>query len=455
MSSDRLQLLVVDDEPNQRNMLAEYLEGQGHEVRVAADAESGLELLRARGADLVLSDLRLPRMDGIEFLRRARSAGRDAEFLVMTAFGSVENAVAAMRAGAYDYLTKPLRLDELDQVIVRVAEKRRLVIENRRLRKRLQEEDDFAGMGEAMRTVCEMVDRVASSEATVLITGETGTGKELIANRIHNASRRAKGPLLTINCAALPDGLLESELFGYEKGAFTGADGRRIGMFEAAGGGTLLLDEIGDISPGLQVRLLRVIQQREVMRLGSRKAVPVDVRILAATHRDLDALVKREDFRSDLLYRLRVIEIHVPPLRSRPEDIPVLVERLLHRHAARNGVPVRPLSNEAMSLLVRHPFPGNVRELENILERALILARGDRIESDDLPAGLRDTAALEAPARTLTDAIAALEKSWIRRALQESDNVRARAARWLGIPDRVLRYKLKKYGIEPQGKRPS
>jgi len=447
MSEENLEILVVDDEPHQREMLSGYLEDRGHGVRVAHSAESALDALKGRAADLVLTDLRLPGKDGIDFLRAARGQGSEADFLVMTAFGTVANAVEAMRAGAYDYLTKPLRLDELDAVIARVAERRRLLLENRRLRRELQESDDLAGLGPAMQQVCELADRVAPSDATILIAGESGVGKELVANRIHAKSRRALGPLLKINCAALPDSLLESELFGHEKGAFTGADTSRRGLFESAAKGTVFLDEIGDISSALQVRLLRVLQEREIMRLGSSKALPVDARIVAATNRDLEAAVASGTFRKDLFFRLRVIEIPVPPLRERPEDIPVLAEKLLRRHAARDDVPCLPLAPAALAALMRHPFPGNVRELENMLERALLVAREDSIEPGDLALDLPASDSSGEDANTLPGAVAALEKSWIRRALADADGVRAQAARLLGIPDRVLRYKIKKYGL--------
>jgi len=444
-----LDILVVDDERNQRMMLADYLAGRFGDVRQAGSAEEALRLLQARPADVVLTDLRLPGVDGVELLRRARARGSSAEFLVMTAFGTIENAVEAMRAGAWHYLSKPVRLDELDQSLDRIREKRRLLEENRDLRRKLDaEEDEFAGLGAAMRAVCELADRVAPSEATVLIRGESGVGKERLADRIHRKSRRTKGPLVKINCAALPETLLEAELFGHEKGAFTGAEGARRGLFEAAEGGTLFLDEIGDIPPSLQVRLLRVVQEREVLRIGARKPLAVDVRLLVATHRDLDAMAREKQFREDLLYRLRVIEITLPPLRERPEDVPVLADRLLARHAARNGVARKPLSAEALLALSRHDFPGNVRELSNLLERALILSRGNEIACADLPPELRSKGDAGPPPRTLDEAVEALERTWILRALEEGGGVRAQAARLLGIPDRVLRYKLRKYGLD-------
>jgi len=442
-----LDLVVVDDEPTQRTMLSGYLAEAGHPVREASSGEEALRLLAARPADLVLTDLQLPGIDGVEMLRRARAAGSQADFLVMTAFGTIGNAVEAMRAGAYDYLTKPLRLDDLDQALSRIAERRALVDENRTLRRRLhEEEDEFAGLGAAMSDVRDLIDRVAPFESTVLIRGESGSGKELVADRLHRKSRRAQGPLLKINCAALAETLLEAELFGHEKGAFTGAETARRGLFEAAGGGTLLLDEIGDIGAALQVRLLRVLQEREVLRVGARKAIPVDVRILAATHRDLEARAAEGKFREDLLYRLRVIEISVPPLRERPEDIPVLADRLLRRLAARNRLPPRPLGPRALAALAAYHFPGNVRELENLLERALILSKGQEIDRIDLPRAAE--AADAGSARTLDEAVEALERAWIQRAMRECGGVRARAARQIGLPERVLRYKLRKYGLD-------
>jgi two-component system response regulator HydG len=309
--------------------------------------------------------------------------------------------------------------------------------------------DPFDGLGAAMQRVRAMVDRVAPTDATVLVTGESGSGKEIVAARLHERSRRAAGPLVRINCAALAESLLEAELFGYAKGAFTGADQARRGHFEAASGGTILLDEIGDVSPALQVRLLRVLQEREVTPLGTSRAVPVDFRLIAATHRDLDALVRAGRFREDLLYRLRVVEIAVPPLRDRVEEIPALAKRLLARHARRNRVAPRPLATDALAALSRHRWPGNVRELEHVLERALVLAAGDAITAADLPAEFTSTHAAASPApRTLRDAGESLERAWIRRALRDAGGVRAQAARALGTPERVLRYKLRKYGLD-------
>ncbi len=445
MSETGLDLLVVDDEPTQRRMISEYLVEQGHRVREAGEGEEALRLLGNARPDLVLTDVRLPGIDGVELLRRARKQGCDAEFLVMTAFVTVENAVEAMRAGAYDYLTKPISLEALDAAIARVQKKRRAAAEPAAAPVPPQD-DAFERHGEAMRQVCALIDRVAPTDATVLIAGESGVGKERLADRLHAKSRRAAAPFLKINCAALTESLLEAELFGHEKGAFTGADRDRPGLFEAADKGTLLLDEIGDMPASLQVRLLRVIQEREVMRVGSRKPVSVDVRLVAATHHILEDLVKKGAFREDLYYRLRVIEVEVPPLRDRPEDIAVLAEKLLRRHAARNALPHKPLSTEALGRLTGYEFPGNVRELENMLERALILAGGNEIAPCDLPLELQGKEGAPAP-RTLPDAVEALERSWIQKALDQSGQVRARAARLLGIQERVLRYKMNKYGL--------
>ncbi|MEM8885947.1 MAG: sigma-54 dependent transcriptional regulator [Planctomycetota bacterium] len=431
----KLELLVVDDERSQRELLAGHLREHGHTVREAVAAEEALGLLADQPTDLVLTDVRLPGTDGVEMIRRARSRGIDSEFLVMTAFGTIDNAVEAMRAGAYDYLTKPIRLDHLDSALVRVSGVRGDTVD-----------DPFADLGAAMRQVRTLADRVARSEATVLVQGESGVGKEVVARRIHARSRRHDGPFVACNCAALTESLLEAELFGHAAGAFTGATEARPGLFEAARGGTVLLDEIGDVSPAVQVRLLRVLQEREVIRIGEREPRPVDFRLLAATHRDLDAEVRAGRFREDLLYRLRVVELTVPPLRERREDMAPLAARFIQRHAQRHGVEPRPLSDDALAALHVQPFPGNVRELEHRIERGLVLAEGATIGRADL--GLTEEP--RRVARSLPDAVEQLEREWIGRALDEHDGVRARAARALGIPERVLRYKLRKYGIDAE-----
>jgi len=438
-----IRLLVVDDEPTQRSMLSEYLGEQGYDVAEASAAEEAIGTLRSRRADVVLTDVRLPGTDGVELIRRARAEGLAPEFLVMTAYGTIDNAVEAMRAGAYDYLTKPLRLDDLDRALARVGEGLPALAETA---------DPFAGAGRTMQAVRAMIDKVAPSEATVLITGESGSGKEVVADCIQAGSRRASEPYIRVNCAALAENLLESELFGHAKGAFTGADEARAGIFEAASGGTVLLDEIGDISPAVQVRLLRVLQEREVTRVGERSPRPVDFRLLTATHRDLEQRARDGRFREDLLFRLRVIEIPVPPLRKRLEDVPALAHRLLQRIAERHGRSAPALSPSAVASLERHDYPGNVRELEHRLERALVLGAGPQIEPGDLELDAAPARSQGNP-ETLPAAVEELERNWITRALQESNGVRARAARTLGIPERVLRYKLRKYAIDAAGRK--
>jgi DNA-binding NtrC family response regulator len=388
---------------------------------------------------------------------RARPSHPLVDFLVVTAHGSVETAVEAMRKGAHDFLTKPIDLDVLEQRISRLLERRRLEREVHLLRERLRERVEVEGViaeSPGMRTVLETVRRVAPTDSTVLITGESGTGKELIGDLIHARSRRSAGPYLRINCAALPESLLESELFGHVKGAFTGADRDRDGLFLEADGGTILLDEIGEMPVATQVHLLRVIQEKEVVRLGESHPRPADVRILAATNRDLEAEVAEGRFREDLFFRINVITVRVPPLRERPEDLAALIPVLIDAHAKQAGIGRMTLSREAHDLLMGHPFPGNVRELQNALQRAVILADGNVIRSEDLPESVRaprlpDDDVPAPGGRTLPELVEEIERRAIRSALAANGGVRARAARDLGLAERVLRYKLKKYDITP------
>jgi two-component system NtrC family response regulator len=367
----------------------------------------------------------------------------------------VETAVASMKAGALDYLTKPIDLDELLLIFQKVLERSKLVQENRELRARLQERYTFGNIvygSPKMEEVMGLVSRVAPSQATVLITGESGTGKELIAHAIHHASPRSGRPLVKVNCAALPEPLLESELFGHEKGAFTGALQRRIGRFEEADGGTVFLDEIGDLSPGTQVKLLRILQEKEFQRLGSNATLKTDVRVLTATHRDLDEARRTGLFREDLYYRLNVISIPLPPLRERREDIPLLIDHFLKKFSKENQKTISDLSKEARSLLLRYPYPGNIRELENLIERAVVLCRGEIITTQDLPFHLREGRSermegLSSKEKGLIDTLEEVEKDMILRALQQHGGIQTKAAESLGISERVLRYKMKKYEI--------
>jgi two-component system NtrC family response regulator len=444
-------VLLADDEPLQLELLRGFLAKRGFDVATAGDGEQALARVRAAPVDVVVTDQKMPGLSGLELIDAVRAIHPEVAVIVLTAYGTIEDAVAAIKAGATDYLTKPVHLDELLHRLAQVREKQRLIAENRALREALRERHRVEGiLGESgvMQEVLSLVSRVAPSDATVLIRGESGTGKELIAKAIHYASRRRDAPLVTVNCAALPETLLESELFGHEKGAFTGAAVARRGRFEAAQGGTLFLDEIGDVPLHLQVKLLRVLQEREIERLGSSRPVPVDVRLLAATHRDLEALVRDGRFREDLYYRINVVTVAVPALRERRDDIPLLLEHFLTKVARANGKTVRGLTRDARDALLRYDYPGNVRELENIIERAVVLTRDDVIDVADLPLSVRAADREdEATPATLPAAVEAVERRMIREALARADGVQTRAAELLGISERVLRYKLQKYGV--------
>jgi DNA-binding NtrC family response regulator len=448
--AEAFRILVVDDEPAQRELVAGFLRKQGFDVAVAEDAKAALARFKQGAFDLVLTDQRMPGLSGLELLEALRTITPEVAVIVMTAFGTIETAVAAVKAGAADYLTKPLNLDEVLHRIRVVRERQRLLTENRELRLALSERHRVEGIvGESgrMQEVLSLVHRVAGSDATVLIQGESGTGKELIAKAIHYASPRAAGPLVTVNCAALPESLLEAELFGHEKGAFTGAMTTRQGRFELAHGGTLFLDEIGDVPLHLQVKLLRVLQERAFERVGSSRPIPVDVRLIAATHRDLAARVKAGAFRDDLYYRINVVSIVVPPLRERREDIPLLIDHFVRKCAEATRRPIVGLTREARDLLLRYDYPGNVRELENVIERGVVLTRDEVIGVADLPLTLQDPPTEGTEAVGLTAAVEALERRMIREALALADGVQTRAAEALGISERVLRYKLRKYGL--------
>ncbi|HET7342371.1 MAG TPA: sigma-54 dependent transcriptional regulator [Methylomirabilota bacterium] len=450
MSAPAFRVLVVDDEPAQRELVSGFLARHGFDVRAAGDGDEAVAAFRERPADAVLTDQKMPGLSGIALVEALRAMDPEVAVIVMTAYGTIEDAVAAIKHGAADYLGKPLNLEELLHRLRQARDRQRLVRENRELRDALEERHRVAGIiGEsgAMQEVLSVVRRVADSDATVLIRGESGTGKELIAKAIHYASRRAAGPLVRVNCAALPEGLLESELFGHEKGAFTGAVAARRGRFELAHGGTLFLDEIGDLPAHLQVKLLRALQEREIERVGGSRPLPVDVRLLAATHRDLEALARAGEFRDDLYYRINVVTLALPPLRERREDIPRLLEHFLARFAERNGKPIRGLTPEARDLLLRYDYPGNVRELENVIERAVVLTRDDIIGAADLPLSLAASGAEPGEAGSLSAVVEALERRLIGEALARAGGVQTRAADLLGLTERGLRYKLRKYGL--------
>jgi two-component system NtrC family response regulator len=404
----------------------------------------------------------MPGLSGLDLMKQLRAANPELPVIVMTAFGTVASAVDAMKHGAADYLTKPVDLDELELLVQRSLERRALESENRELRQQLESKYRIQGLetaSTAMAAAINTAGRAAASRATILIRGESGTGKELLARAIHLASPRAKRPFVAVNIAALPETLVESELFGHERGAFTGADRELRGRFELADGGTLLLDEVGDLPRATQVKLLRVLQEQSVERLGGTRAIQLDVRVIAATNRDLEAMVRAGDFREDLYYRLNVVRIDVPPLRERREDIPLLVERFLGQFAgeasgARGsaraaGDAPRRISREAMDILVRYAFPGNVRELENLVHRAVVLARGPMITTADLPDHVAGLAAEPAAATdTFVERVSQFERKLIVEALAHSGGVQTQAARALGMSERHLRYKLKKYGLD-------
>ena len=448
--AEPFRILVVDDEPTQLELVGGFLGKQGFDVVAAASGRAAVARFKQEPFDLVLTDQRMPDVSGLELLEAVRAASPETAVVIMTAYGTIETAVSAVKAGAADYLAKPLNLDELLHRIHQIQDRRRLLTENRELRAALAERHRVEGIiGEsgAMQEVLSVVRRVAPSDATVLIRGESGTGKELIAKALHYASPRAARPLVKVNCAALAESLLEAELFGHEKGAFTGAVTARKGRFELADGGSLFLDEIGDLPSHLQVKLLRVLQEREFERVGSSRPVKVDVRLLAATHRNLEALVRDGRFRDDLYYRINVVTIPLPPLRERREDLPLLIDHFLRAFADKNAKSIRGLTREAREALLRYDYPGNVRELENLIERAVVLTRDDVIDLTDLPLTLDAQAAEPESGAGLVAAVEGLERRMIREALAKADGIQTRAAELLGIGERVLRYKLKKYGL--------
>jgi DNA-binding NtrC family response regulator len=452
-----IHILVVDDELAQRELVSGFLKKQGFEVAVTGSGEKALELFRQESFDLVLTDQKMPNMSGLDLLQAIHAINPETAVVLMTAYGTIESAVFSIKGGATDYLTKPLNLDELLYRIRQVSDRYRIINENRELREALRERHRIEGIiGESgqMLEALSLVRRVAPSEATVLIRGESGTGKELIAKAIHFASPRASHPLVKVNCAALPETLLESELFGHEKGAFTGAVTSRQGRFELANGGTIFLDEIGDLPLPLQAKLLRVLQEREYEKVGSSRPVKVNVRILAASHRPLEALIKAGQLREDLYYRLNVVTILIPPLRERRSDLSLLIDHFLRRFAEKNGKTIRGLTHEARDVLLRYDYPGNVRELENLIERAVVLTRDDVIGSGDLPLTVQEPEAEDEQGTNLTVTVEAVERRMIRDALARSEGVQTRAAERLGISERALRYKLIKYGFREEAQLP-
>jgi len=456
-------ILVVDDEPNYLIVLSELLKEEGFEVLTAQRGEEGLRIVEETDLDLVITDMRMPGMDGVELLQAIKSYNANLPVIMITAFGEVEKAVIAMKAGAYNYLVKPFNNEELIVNIRKAIEHYSLLRENLRLRDEARVRYGFAsiiGKNARMQEIYRLIEKVAPTPASVLITGESGTGKELVARAIHVNSPREKGPFISVNCAALPETLLESELFGHERGAFTGATSLRKGRFELADSGTLFLDEIGDIALSLQSKLLRVLQERSFERVGGDRSINVDVRIITATNRELKSDVEEGRFREDLYYRLNVLHIHMPPLRERADDIPMLAEHFINKFAKMLNKPDLRISGEALRYLVGLPWAGNVRELENTIERAAILCSGDLIKSEDVHP---DTVSSKEetywtpdvdfeeflPANLpLPEVLSGVEERMVKRALEDADYVQTRAAEALGITKSLLQYKMKKYNLQ-------
>jgi two-component system, NtrC family, response regulator HydG len=447
--ADPATLLIADDDPGLRESLERTLTREGYRVVLASDGRAALERVQAGGVDLIVTDLRMPGLTGLELLRAAKAIMPDVDVILLTAFGTVEEAVKAMKDGAYDFLTKPFRREQLIKLIDKALERRDLIEQNRALKKQLEDlraKGQMIGASPIWRRMMTLVEQVADSSATILVQGESGTGKELVARTIHERSARRNGPFVAVNCAALPETLLESELFGYEKGAFTGAAGRKEGRFELASAGTLFLDEVADLSLVTQPKILRVLQEGEFERLGGTRTLQVDVRIVAATNRDLSDMVKDKRFREDLYYRLNVITVRVPPLREHPEDIRLLAQHYLRVYSAKNGRKLEAFSNEAIARLESYAWPGNVRELENLVERSVLLARKDRIDAEDLPEEVmgvkrppRD-AILELVGTPLAD----IEERLLDETLRITGGNKTQAAELLGIDVRTVARKLER-----------
>ncbi len=458
-------ILVIDDEQSIRELLKDFLETKDFEVITASDGETGLQLLRKEKIDLFFLDLMMPGISGLDVLRECESANIDVPCIVITAHASVQTAVEAMKLGAYDYLPKPFVLEDVNITINRAIDMSRLKEENRSLKSELRKKNTFnkraldriIGKSASIQSVIKFIEKIADTDSTVLITGESGTGKELIAKNIHYNSHRAAKPFVPLNCAAIPKDILESELFGHEKGAFTGAVNTRIGRFELANQGTLLLDEIGELAPALQVKLLRVLQEKEFERVGSIKTIKTDARIIAATNRDLEKAVKDGDFREDLYYRLNVIPLKLPPLRNMKEDIPLMIDHFITHMSKRKGMSVPTLTKDTMKCLISYPWPGNVRELENLIERLIILNDGNVVEPADLPERILAKApagSVSGKERLSPDGVDLnimldeIENNMIVQALEISRGVKSKAASLLGLNRTTLIEKMKKKAID-------
>jgi two-component system, NtrC family, response regulator PilR len=451
-------ILVVDDEQSMRDFLAIMLKKEGHDVVTAESGANALKAVQSEIFDLVLSDIKMSGMGGIDVLKTTKEISPETIVIMITAFATAETAIEAMKLGAYDYVIKPFKVDELKLIINNSLEKRHLRKENILLKREIESRagfDNFIGKSEPMKKVFALIRKVAEASSTVLITGESGTGKELVARAIHNSSCRKNGPFVTVNCGALPETLLESELFGYMKGAFTGAASNKQGLFEAAHGGAIFLDEISTTTPALQVKLLRVLQEREFMRIGGTADIKVDVHIIAASNKDLLAEVEKGLFREDLYYRLNVIPIHLPPLRERKEDIPLLIDFFLLKYAKKDGTSLRQkkIDPNALNMLMQYPWPGNVRELENMIERLVVMASEETIRLEHIPDAVNtrrtcsELVAFDIPEKglNLDSLLEDAEKTLLRKALERTGGVKTEAAKLLGLSFRSFRHRLQKY----------
>ena len=472
--SSPAKILLIEDDASAASALRRVLADESYDVTTTTRGDDGLGLAEARVFDVVITDLKLPGLDGMELIRRLHAAKPRLPIILMTAHGTTDTAIEATKQGAYDYLLKPFEMEELIELVAKACASSRFMSEPVEMGETISARDAIIGNSRLMQELYKEIGRVAAKPVTVLIRGETGTGKELVARALYQYSDRANAPFVAVNCAAIPETLLESELFGHERGAFTGADMRRIGRFEQAAGGTLFLDEIGDLSLSTQAKLLRVLQEKCVQRLGGKETIPVNVRVIAATHRDLETAIKERLFREDLFYRLSVVIIAVPPLRQRPEDIPVLIKYFIQRYGSELGIPQSSIQTEALELLQSQPWPGNVRELENVVRQALLLARGYVISADHIQQIIARTAqsipqTQEALSGYITELLAQvqngkedgiyaraiddLERELFGRAIKLAQGNQAKAARWLGISRLTMREKLTRFGFHPaQGK---
>lgn len=452
----KMSILLIDDEQGQLDSLKRFLTKRDHNVFSTLNGNEGINIIKENQIDIVLSDYRMPVMSGLEVLKEIKKINPNIDVVIITAYGNVEQAVEIMKSGAYDYLSKPVDLDELENLIKRISEKKYLMQENESLKNQLQEKFKFESIisqSAKMENVLNLAGRVAQSKATVLIRGESGTGKELIAKAVHFTSQRNQKPFVTVNVAALSGNLLESELFGHVKGSFTGAMDTRIGRFEEADGGTLFIDEVGDIPLNIQVKILRAIQFGEIQSIGSNKTKKVDVRIIAATHQNLEKMIENNEFREDLFYRLNVVTLNLPSLRERKEDIPILIDHFIRKYSNQNDREISNIKSEALDILMKYNFPGNIRELENIIERAVILSRDNYISTEDLPPQLGKSAEkniidprnLDLP---YEEKMKAFETELIKEALNRTNGNQSAAARELDITERHLRSRLERLGLK-------